>query len=113
MADLQLLEWLVRDQYTDSCFQLTSCLDTLFTQDSVVVSQDVRDPSKALGSLLTLLKYLFAVNPGSNTVAMFFIDKDDPYHPKLIGSPADSMGEFPVSVAYSPRLKTGKTASQP
>ncbi|RFU32215.1 hypothetical protein B7463_g4108, partial [Scytalidium lignicola] len=64
--------------------------DTLFTQDAVVVSED----------------YLFTVNPGSNTISMFFINKNDPYHPTLVGKPVSSGGEFPSSVAYSSRLKT-------
>lgn len=64
--------------------------DTLFSQDAVVVSQD----------------YLFTVNAGSNTLSMFFINKDDPQHPTLVGSPASTMGEFPQTVAYSPALKT-------
>jgi hypothetical protein len=38
---------------------------------------------------------------------MFFIDKDDPWHPTLVGKPADTLGEFPMSVAYCPKLKTG------
>jgi hypothetical protein len=40
---------------------------------------------------------------------MFFIDKDDPQHPTLIGKPADTLGEFPQAVAYSAHLKTGET----
>ncbi|KAH8821488.1 hypothetical protein F5884DRAFT_850713 [Xylogone sp. PMI_703] len=64
--------------------------DTLFTQDSVVVSED----------------YLFTVNAGSNTVSMFFINQNDPYHPTLVGKPVSSGGEFPASIAYSSKLKT-------
>ncbi|KAG0648291.1 hypothetical protein D0Z07_5393 [Hyphodiscus hymeniophilus] len=65
-------------------------VDALFSQDAVVVSQD----------------YLFAVNSGSNTLSMFFINKDDPQHPTLVGKPASTKGEFPQTVAYSPNLKT-------
>jgi hypothetical protein len=36
---------------------------------------------------------------------MFFIDKDDPYHPRLLNT-APTLGEFPSAVAYSSRLKT-------
>src|ERR1700709_1109447 len=38
---------------------------------------------------------------------MFSIDKDDPTHPSLVGKPADTLGEFPSTVAYSSRIKTG------
>lgn len=63
--------------------------DPLFSQDAVLVSQD----------------YLFTVNTGSNTVSMFFIDKNAPWSPRLINT-ASSVGEFPMSIAYSPKLKT-------
>ncbi|KAM3083686.1 hypothetical protein ACMFMF_001055 [Clarireedia jacksonii] len=59
--------------------------DSLFSQNSVVVSGD----------------YLFTVNAGSATLAMFHIPEDDPLHPCLVGKPVDTMGEFPVAVAYS------------
>lgn len=39
---------------------------------------------------------------------MFLIDGGDPWHPKLVGKPADTLEEFPGSVAYSSSLKTGK-----
>ncbi|KAH6665114.1 hypothetical protein B0J14DRAFT_522288, partial [Halenospora varia] len=63
--------------------------DTLFVQDSVVVSED----------------YLFTVNPGSDTVSMFFLDKGNPQYPKLLNT-VSSMGEFPVAVAYSSSIST-------
>ena len=50
---------------------------------------------------------LFTVNAGSNTVSVFNIPGNDPTHPELIGSPADTKGEFPQAVAYSPFLETG------
>lgn len=37
---------------------------------------------------------------------MFKISPWDPLHPKLVGEPIDTMGEFPMSVAYSPHIKT-------
>ncbi|KAH8679116.1 hypothetical protein BGZ60DRAFT_482828 [Tricladium varicosporioides] len=63
--------------------------DTLFVQDSVVVSED----------------YLFTVNPGSNTVSMFIINRGNPQYPKLLNT-VSSMGEFPVAVAYSSSIST-------
>ena len=53
-------------------------------------------------------KYLFTVNPGSNTVSMFSIKPSDPLHPVLVGNPADTLGDFPMSVAYSSSLSMGK-----
>jgi hypothetical protein len=53
------------------------------------------------------MQYLFTVNSGSNTFSMFFIEKHDPQHPTLVGSPASTMGEFPQTLAYSPHLKIG------
>lgn len=64
--------------------------DTFFTQDSVVVSEN----------------YLFTVNAGSHTLSMFFIDKYNPSKPCLIGRPIDTLGEFPVAVAYASHIKT-------
>ncbi|KAL8706557.1 MAG: hypothetical protein Q9201_000430 [Fulgogasparrea decipioides] len=57
------------------------------SQDSVVVSQD----------------YLFATNAGDNTLSLFLINPNDPLHPKLVGTPAPTLGQTPVSVAYSPQ----------
>ena len=44
---------------------------------------------------------VFAVNPGSNTVSMLSIDEQDPTKLTLVGEPADTLGEFPVSLAVS------------
>lgn len=63
--------------------------DTLISQDSVLVVDD----------------YLFTVNAGSNTLSMFFIDGNDPSHPHLLNT-APTLGEFPMSVAYSSIHKT-------
>ena len=37
---------------------------------------------------------------------MFRITPSDPLHPELVGEPCDTMGDFPMSVAYSSILKT-------
>ncbi|RDL38388.1 Uncharacterized protein BP5553_02728 [Venustampulla echinocandica] len=63
--------------------------DTLFSQDSVVVSAN----------------YLFTVNSGSNTVSLFWINENDPTNPKLINT-ASTLGEFPAAVAYSADIET-------
>jgi hypothetical protein len=39
---------------------------------------------------------------------MFFIDPEDPWHLQLVGTPAATLGETPITVAYSQELKTGK-----
>ena len=38
---------------------------------------------------------------------MLKIDPIDPLKLTLVGLPVDSMGEFPTSVTYSSKLKTG------
>ncbi|USW47921.1 Putative quinoprotein amine dehydrogenase, beta chain [Septoria linicola] len=48
---------------------------------------------------------LFAVNAGSNTLSMFAINPLNPYKPKLLGTPVDTLGEFPISVDYSAKLR--------
>lgn len=60
------------------------------SQDSVVVSEN----------------YLFVANPGDDTLSLFAIDPTNPEHPSLIGKPAPTLGETPISVAYSPLLDT-------
>ncbi len=61
--------------------------DALFDSGAVKVSQN----------------YLFAVNPGSHTLSLFVIHPWDPLHPRLVGKPVDTQGEFPISVDYSPK----------
>ncbi|TAQ83142.1 hypothetical protein B7494_g8532 [Chlorociboria aeruginascens] len=63
--------------------------DSLFTQDSVVVGDN----------------YLLSVNAGSDTLSLFNIDPLSPISPTLAGSPANTLGNFPASVAYSSELK--------
>jgi hypothetical protein len=46
---------------------------------------------------------LFAVNPGDNTFSAFSVDKNDPTQLTMIGAPTNTLGEFPVAVAYSPK----------
>ncbi|KAH8671323.1 hypothetical protein BX600DRAFT_548322 [Xylariales sp. PMI_506] len=62
-------------------------VDSMFSQDSVIVSSN----------------YLFTVNPGSATLSMFNIPANDPAHPRLVGEPISTGGDFPNSVAYSPK----------
>lgn len=53
-------------------------------------------------------QYLFVTNAGSNTLSLLRINPHDPQHPTLIGNPAPTLGETPVSVTYSRKLKTGQ-----
>jgi len=48
---------------------------------------------------------LATVNAGSNTVSVFSIDPKDPAKLKILGKPAPSEGEFPMSLAFN---KEGK-----
>ncbi|RFU75751.1 3-carboxymuconate cyclase [Trichoderma arundinaceum] len=61
----------------------------------VAVSQD---------SVTVSGNYLFTVNAGDNTLSAFIINPRDPLHPRLLGSPAATLGHAPVSVAYSDKL---------
>lgn len=65
--------------------------DSLFSADAVVVFGN----------------YLFTVNAGSNTLSMFAIDPRNPQHLTLVGEPASTLGDFPMSVAYSEKINTG------
>ncbi|KAK5720278.1 hypothetical protein LTR15_007551 [Elasticomyces elasticus] len=76
-------------------------VDTLGSQGSVVVSGNVF--SFQINSL-TGLELLFTVNAGSNTASLFVIDPADAARPRLIGTPVDTLGEFPISVTHRYRL---------
>ncbi|KAK6525847.1 hypothetical protein TWF281_010891 [Arthrobotrys megalospora] len=69
---------------------VTAGPDPLFSQDAVVVKGHM----------------LFATNAGSNTLTMFNIDPRHPTCLTMVGKPASTMGDFPVAVAYSKKLKT-------
>ncbi|KAI7338453.1 hypothetical protein KC315_g1751 [Hortaea werneckii] len=64
------------------------------------------DTLSSQGSVTVKGNMLFTINAGSNTVVMFHIDPEDPTNLKMVGSPADTMGEVPVSVDYSDELHT-------
>ncbi|KAL8689900.1 MAG: hypothetical protein Q9218_004535 [Villophora microphyllina] len=65
----------------------TSYPDGLFSQSAV----DVRGNT------------LIVVNPGSNTLTMMAIDPHNTFALRIVGSPVSTMGDFPVTVAISPR----------
>ncbi|KAI6859201.1 hypothetical protein KC338_g7384 [Hortaea werneckii] len=64
------------------------------------------DTLSSQGSVTVKGNMMFTINAGSNTVVMFNIDPQDPTNLKMVGSPADTMGEVPVSVDYSDELHT-------
>ncbi|KAI6879897.1 hypothetical protein KC360_g7647 [Hortaea werneckii] len=64
------------------------------------------DTLSSQGTVTVKGNMLFTINAGSNTVVMFRIDPEDPTHLTMVGSPASTMGEVPVSVDYSDELHT-------
>ena len=54
---------------------------------------------------------MVAVNPGSNTVSMFTIDSTEPTKLTLVGQPANTLGEFPMSVSLSTVLNQACVAN--
>jgi hypothetical protein len=44
---------------------------------------------------------LLTVNAGDNTLSLFSIDSEDPTQLNLLGKPTNTMGQFPVAVAFS------------
>lgn len=69
----------------DSATNQTAETDVLFSQSALKASGD----------------FLAAVNPGSNTLSLFTISRDDATVLTPVGAPVDTLGEFPVSVALS------------
>ncbi|KAL2065457.1 hypothetical protein VTL71DRAFT_3127 [Oculimacula yallundae] len=69
--------------------------DSLFSQGAVKVSGN----------------HIVAVNPGSNTISMFSISATDPTVLTMVGKPADTLGEFPVSVGLSKSLSQACVAN--
>lgn len=63
------------------------------------------------GAVKVLGNSLVAVNAGSNTVSMFNIDLADPTKLTMVGTPVDTLGEFPVSVALSATLNMACVAN--
>ncbi|KAJ3201991.1 hypothetical protein HK099_002027, partial [Clydaea vesicula] len=64
------------------------------------------DPLFSQGAITRGGLMLFAVNAGSNTLSMFNINPNDPTSLTLAGKPQNTLGEFPVSVAFSEKLQT-------
>ncbi|PPJ56046.1 hypothetical protein CBER1_03405 [Cercospora berteroae] len=62
------------------------------------------DPLLSQGAVTVRDNLLFTVNSGSNTISLFTIDPERPWDITLVGT-ADSLGEFPVSIDYSPKLR--------
>ncbi|KAI9800974.1 MAG: hypothetical protein M1826_005205 [Phylliscum demangeonii] len=72
-------------------------------------SPAVPDPLASQGSISIVGRHLLAVNAGSNTVTLFEIDAGDATKLVMVGKPANTLGDFPVSVAVSERLQQANT----
>ncbi|KDR79513.1 hypothetical protein GALMADRAFT_223700 [Galerina marginata CBS 339.88] len=68
-----------------------------------ITSPNGPDPLFGQGAVKTsaAAKMLVTINPGSNTVSMFSINPNNPANLKMVGHPASSEGEFPMSVAIN------------
>ncbi|KAI1207734.1 uncharacterized protein F4807DRAFT_462534 [Annulohypoxylon truncatum] len=82
-----------------------------------MTNQTAGPDSLASQSALTVAGgYVFAVNPGSNSLSMLSISKNDPTKLTLVGKPAPIPGDFPTTVAASAKNQlvcvgaTGSTA---
>lgn len=49
---------------------------------------------------------LFVVNPGDNTFSVFTVNANDPSQLTSLGAPINSLGQFPVAIAYSRQHQT-------
>ena len=79
----------------DAMTNQPAATDTLFSQSAIRVEGNT----------------LLAVNSGSNTISMFRISARDPTKLQMVGQPADTMGDFPVSVAFSRKNKIACAAN--
>ncbi|KAK2464492.1 hypothetical protein APHAL10511_003471 [Amanita phalloides] len=61
--------------------------DALFSQNSIITSKEAN--------------VLIVVNAGSNTLTTYSVNPNEPTELTMLGSPVNSGGEFPVSVAIS------------
>ncbi|KAL1608168.1 hypothetical protein SLS60_003107 [Paraconiothyrium brasiliense] len=64
---------------------------------------ELPDGLSSQSSLTLVGSNIFAVNPGSNTVSMLAIDPADPSCLTVVGQPVTVPGEFPNTVAASPK----------
>ncbi|MCJ1448750.1 MAG: hypothetical protein MMC23_009267 [Stictis urceolatum] len=65
----------------------------------------VPDALSSQGSVRVAGNMVFAVNAGSNTVSMLKMDNADPTKLTMVGQPANTCGEFPVTMAVSTKNK--------
>ncbi|MCJ1358876.1 MAG: hypothetical protein MMC33_008876 [Icmadophila ericetorum] len=74
------------------------------------------DALNSQNSIIREGEYLFVVNAGSNTVSMLKINSQNPTKLTLVGTPVNTLGDFPVTVAASSEINqvcvanTGATA---
>lgn len=96
----------------DGSTNSSAAVDGLFSQSSVAIAQNVsrshhflRTTTHFAISFTYFVQSLFMVNPGSNSVSMFNIDKSDPTKLKMVGNPVQVPGDFPNTVAASNKHK--------
>jgi hypothetical protein len=80
--------------------------DSLFSQGAVAVTEEVDRSGPCYLYLpgtdgLSFYKYIFAVNPGCNTLSMLRANKTSPSKLTLVGEPAKIPGDSPNTVAAS------------
>lgn len=64
------------------------------------VTTTAGDPLSSQGSVIVHANYLFVVNPGSNSMSMFLINRSDPTELKFIAVES-TLGLFPVSITVN------------
>ncbi|KAJ3194013.1 hypothetical protein HDU67_004884, partial [Dinochytrium kinnereticum] len=78
---------------------------TLDAATNQLIDADV-DPLFSQGAVTSNGDFVFAVNAGCNSVTMFKTDPANRTKLTMVGTPKNTMGEFPVSVAFSPVINT-------
>ncbi|MCJ1474536.1 hypothetical protein MMC13_003194 [Lambiella insularis] len=120
LVSCHVIDYQVRDNQTHAVYTLdndpagASIVSLHIDQFTGIVSSPVKTSTGGKGlvgatgsnSVVVSGDYLFTVSPGSNTISMFSIDNKDPWQPSLVGQPANTLGQFPMSVAYSSKIKT-------
>jgi hypothetical protein len=91
-------------QLSDGSMTLTGG-DGSVQVDPMTGQPTVPDALSSQGSVRVAGNMLFNVNAGSNTASMFMIDQNDPTKLTMVGQPANTAGEFPVTMAVSMKNK--------
>ncbi|KAI9825204.1 MAG: hypothetical protein M1826_007061 [Phylliscum demangeonii] len=79
--------------------------------DLTTNSSAMPDALQSQGAVSVAGRHLVVVNPGSNTVTLFEIDAGDATKLVMVGKPTYTLGDFPVTVAVSERLRQACVAN--